>query len=94
MREYTHYYIVPNSNKLTIFGVGTCDRCGAQIILPNAVGGIQSEIWKYKREGLKEWKGEQPEYALPETYPLDGAPYECCGACVKPGDTCDGNPIA
>ena len=73
--HFTHYVNHGNGNT-TLCNVTHCENCGALIEAPNAVGGVSSDIHKYKKLGMK----ELPEQ-LAEGYYSDEIEGEACEHC-------------
>jgi hypothetical protein len=49
-----------NDGTTTLFDLGKCETCGEPVQLPNAVGGVERDIPKYFKLGMKEWTEEIP----------------------------------
>ena len=54
------YWKDNDDSSTEIFDLDTCETCGLVVLAANHLRGKASEIWKYRKLGMVEWKDELP----------------------------------
>ena len=79
------YYATLDDDRILLFDVDTCEKCGCRVEAPNAVNGARKDIPKWRRAGTQPWYMPLP----PESGYCEVLGMAVCPDCYveAPGDT-------